>query len=112
VNGSIQKNNKVESHLPRILAGSYGLAVMLASGDFSGRPIMQFRTAAALANGNLVFALYLIGWGAPSLTILAIEISLAVSATWSTWYALRRIRFPDFTLIGMLLKRQMRPARA
>ena len=73
---------------------------------------MQFRTAAALANGNLVFALYLIGWGAPSLTILAIEISLAVSATWSTWYALRRIRFPGLTLMGMLLKRQMRPARA
>jgi hypothetical protein len=106
VNGSIQKNNKVESHLPRILAGSYGFAVMLASGDFSGRPIMQFRTAAALANGNLVFALYLISWGAPSATILAIEISLAVSAT---WYALRRIRFPGFTLMGMLLKR---PARA
>ena len=85
---------------------------MLASGDFSGRPIIQFRTAAALANGNLVFALYLIAWGAPSATILAIEISLAVSATWSTWYALRRIRFPGFTLMGMLLKRQMRPARA
>jgi hypothetical protein len=54
---------------------------------------MQFRTAAALAYE------------------LAIEISLAVSATWSTWYALRRIRFPGF-LMGMLLKRQMRPARA
>jgi len=66
---------------------------------------MQFRTAAALANGNLVFALYLIAWGAPSWTILAIEAVLAVSATWSTWYALKRVRLSGFAMIG-------RPAQA
>ena len=52
---------------------------------------MQFRTAAVLVNGNLVFALYLIAWGAPSGTILAIEAILAVSATWFTWYALKGV---------------------
>ena len=73
---------------------------------------MQFRTAAALANGNLVFALYLIAWGAPSATILAIEVVLAVSATWSTWYALRRVRLPGFSMMRILGKRQISPAQA
>jgi hypothetical protein len=51
---------------------------------------MPIRTIAALANGNLVFALYLFAWGASSWPIVAIEAVLAIGAAWSTWYALRR----------------------
>jgi hypothetical protein len=51
---------------------------------------MQIRTVAALANGNLVFALYLIAWGPSSWPIVTIEAVLAIGATWATWYALRR----------------------
>jgi hypothetical protein len=77
-----------------------------------GEAVMQFRTTAALANGNLVFALYLIAWGVPSATILAIEVVLAVSATWSTWYALRRISMPGLSIMRILVKRQVSPAQA
>ena len=51
---------------------------------------MPIRTVAALVNGNLVFALYLIAWGASSWSTVMTEALLAIGATWSTWYALRR----------------------
>ena len=73
---------------------------------------MQFRTAAALANGTLVFALYLIAWGGPSATILAIEVVLAICASWSTWFALKRVKLQNFARMSMLGKRQTSPAQA
>ena len=72
---------------------------------------MQFRTAAALANGSLVFALYLIAWGAPSWTTLAIEAVLAIGATWSTWYPLNKDPVPRW-VTRRLLKTPFRPAQA
>jgi len=72
---------------------------------------MHVRTAAALANGTLVFALYLIAWGAPSWTILAIEVVLAVGASWSTWYALKKDPVPRW-VTRHLLKTPFRPAQA
>jgi hypothetical protein len=35
-----------------------------------------------------------------------------VSATWSTWYALRRVRLPGFSMMRILGKRQISPAQA
>ena len=55
---------------------------------------MDIRTIAAALNGNLVFALYVAAWGAPSVSIAALEIALALGAAFSTYYALRRLPTP------------------
>jgi hypothetical protein len=51
----------------------------------------RFRTFAALGNGALVLGLYMRAWGAPVPEVAALELTLAMAATWSTWYALRRL---------------------
>ena len=55
---------------------------------------MDIRTIAAALNGNIVFAVYVADWGAPSAPVAVIEISLALGAALSTYYALRRIPTP------------------
>jgi hypothetical protein len=57
-------------------------------------PSMEIRTIAAVLNGNLVFALYVAAWGAPTVSIAAVEIALALGAGASTFYALRRLPTP------------------
>ena len=49
----------------------------------------RIRFTAALTNGVLVLTLYTIAWGTPALDIAMLELSLAVGAGVSTWYALR-----------------------
>jgi hypothetical protein len=49
----------------------------------------RIRLLAALANGGLVFSLYMVAWGAPAPEIAMLEVTLAVGAAVSTWYALR-----------------------
>jgi hypothetical protein len=53
---------------------------------------MQARVIATAVNTLLVLALYLTVWGAPTLTIAAIELLLAAAAAVSTWYALKAVR--------------------
>ena len=52
----------------------------------------RIRLIAALTNSVLVLTLYMIAWGTPALNIAVLELSLAVGAGISTWYALRGIR--------------------
>ena len=52
----------------------------------------RVRFIAALTNSALVMALYMIAWGAPALDIAMLELTLAVGAGISTWYALRGMR--------------------
>jgi len=52
----------------------------------------RIRLIAALTNGVLVLTLYTVAWGTPALDIAMLELSLAVGAGGSTWYALRGIR--------------------
>jgi len=52
----------------------------------------RIRLIAAMTNGVLVLALYMIAWGTPALNIAMLELGLAVGAGVSTWYALRGIR--------------------
>ena len=54
----------------------------------------RIRLLAALTNGTLVFGLYTAAWGTPSLGIASLELTLAVGAGLSTWYALRRLTRP------------------
>ena len=63
--------------------------------------VMQIRTVVALTNGSLVLALYLVAWGAPSLTIAGLELALSMGAAVATWYALD-LRRPSrlLTLVG------------
>ncbi len=50
--------------------------------------VMQIRTVAAAINGSLVLSLYVVAWGAPSLTIAGLELALAAGAMVATWYVL------------------------
>ncbi len=49
----------------------------------------RVRLLAAFTHGGLVFSLYMIAWGAPAPEIAMLEVTLAVGAAVSTWYALR-----------------------
>jgi hypothetical protein len=57
-----------------------------------GLKMDRIRLIAALTNGVLVLMLYTVAWGTPALDIAMLELSLAVGAGVSTWYALRGIR--------------------
>jgi hypothetical protein len=50
---------------------------------------MQIRGLMAILNGTLVLMLYVMAWGAPSLTIATLEAGFAVAAALVTWFALR-----------------------
>ncbi|HXV23878.1 MAG TPA: hypothetical protein VED46_06440 [Alphaproteobacteria bacterium] len=52
----------------------------------------RVRLLAAFLNGALVLSLYMIAWGAPALEIAVLEVTLAIGAAISTWYALRKLK--------------------
>ena len=52
----------------------------------------RIRLFAALTNSALVLTLYILAWGTPAIDIAMLEVTLAVGAGVSTWYALRGIR--------------------
>ena len=59
---------------------------------------MQVRTVAAVANGALVLTLYVAAWGVPSWTIAMTEVGLAGTAALCSWYALKRLKAPRWTV--------------
>ena len=67
---------------------------------------MEMRTAAAILNGSLVMAMYLLAWGTPSPSIAGLELVLAAGAAVSTGYALRSLRSPVHVqrLIGRIVQ--------
>ena len=70
-----------------------------------GEGLMQVRTVAAVANGALVLMLYVAGWGVPSWTVAMTEVGLTGTAALCTWYALKRLKAPRWTL-GFVYRRR------
>ena len=54
----------------------------------------RIRLLAASLNGMLVLGLYVAAWGTPAAEIAVLELTLAIGAGFSTWYALRGLSRP------------------
>ena len=74
--------------------------------EFWGKGMMQVRTVAAVANGALVLMLYVAGWGVPSWTIAMTEVGLAGTAALCSWYALKRLKAPRWTVRFVYRRRE------